>query len=160
MNIRPYRKEDAERIVTWFNDKDSFYNWCAHLYDHYPISDLDMNNLYDKKKENPGYLIFSFEEDGELVGHMTMSPHEEKRNTITFGFVINDVSKRGKGLGKRMLEIALDYAFSVLKADKVSLWVFGDNDARYCYESVGFRITYEEIYMGKPCYEMEKENGL
>lgn len=48
--------------------------------------------------------------------------------------------KRGKGYGKEMLQLALEYAFGKLKVNKVTLGVFGNNSqAYYCYKAVGFK---------------------
>ena len=61
-------------------------------------------------------------------------------NTIRFGWVIVDDSKRGKGYGKRMLELGLKYAFNILKAKKVTIGVFESNTPAYeCYKSLGFK---------------------
>ena len=33
LRLRPYKKEDAGRIVTWVTDHDGFSTWCADLLD-------------------------------------------------------------------------------------------------------------------------------
>lgn len=54
-------------------------------------------------------------------------------------FVMVYPSKRGKGLGKAMLQLAIEYAFNITKVDAVQLNVFPENTrAKKCYESVGF----------------------
>ena len=59
---------------------------------------------------------------------------------MRFGFVIVDSSKRGKGYGKGMLELAIRYAFDILKAERITLGVFENNAPAYrCYKAVGFR---------------------
>ncbi|MDE6851493.1 MAG: GNAT family N-acetyltransferase [Lachnospiraceae bacterium] len=81
--------------------------------------------------------------------------------TVRFGFVILDPVLRGQGNGKKMLQLAIDYAKNSLGASKITLGVFANNDsARYCYESVGFRtVGSTEIYkmpIGDwECVEME-----
>ena len=50
-----------------------------------------------------------------------------------------DKSKRGKGYGKKMLNLALQYAFQITGASAVQLNVFSENVlAKQCYESIGF----------------------
>ena len=47
--------------------------------------------------------------------------------------------KRGKGYGKVMLNLALQYAFQITDAKAVQLNVFNENTlAKQCYEKVGF----------------------
>ena len=57
-----------------------------------------------------------------------------------------DPQKRGKGYGKQMLGLGLNYAFEVYGADSVSLGVFDNNISAYnCYKSVGFQECGERI---------------
>ena len=54
-------------------------------------------------------------------------------------FVMVDASARGKGIGKEMIKLAVENAFSNPEAQAVQLNVFSNNArARKCYESVGF----------------------
>lgn len=42
-----------------------------------------------------------------------------------------------------MLKAALRYAFDILKAEKVTLGVFENNEpAYYCYKAAGFRMYF------------------
>ena len=83
----------------------------------------------------------------EIVGHILLRFPSEDKSVIRFGFVIVDDSKRGKGYGKQLLRLAIDYAQRELGAQKISLGVFCDNHSGIeCYKSVGFRITGEDAY--------------
>ena len=79
--------------------------------------------------------------DGEeIVGYITLRTPADDSSEQRLGFVIVDDSKRGKGFGKVLVSMVVDYAFSKLGAIKVSLGVFENNPtAIRCYESVGFR---------------------
>ena len=83
----------------------------------------------------------------ETIGHILLRFPSEDKSVIRFGFVIVDDSKRGKGYGKQMLRLAIDYAQQELGAQKITLGVFCDNlSAVECYKSVGFRITGMDTY--------------
>ena len=83
-----------------------------------------------------------------IIGHILLRHPSEDKSVIRFGFVIVDDSKRGKGYGKQMLRLAIDYAQQELGAQKITLGVFCDNlSAVECYKSVGFRITGEDSYL-------------
>ena len=85
---------------------------------------------------------------GAIIGHILLRYPSEDKSVIRFGFVIVDDSKRGKGYGKQMLRLAIDYAQQELGAQKITLGVFCDNlSAVECYKSVGFRITGEDSYL-------------
>ena len=106
-------------------------------------------------------------DDEEIVGHLILRYTDPEKSVIRFGFVIVDDSRRGMGYGKMMLKQALDYAFNVLKAEKVTLGVLeNDPPAYHCYIAAGFRdITPEEPeyyeLMGQKikCLEVETERG-
>lgn len=90
----------------------------------------------------------------------------ESPDELRFGFVIVDSKKRGKGYGKAMLQLGLQYAYEVYGARKVSLGVFENNETAYhCYESVGFKDvvldeveTYHVLGEAWKCRELEFES--
>ena len=64
----------------------------------------------------------------------------ESFDELRFGFVVVDSNRRGKGYGKKMLQLGLSYAKEVFGTKKVTLGVFKNNEpAYYCYKSVGFK---------------------
>ena len=74
---------------------------------------------------------------GQTVGFFCYSVNTTD-NVVFLKFIIVDKTKRGKGYGKEMLNLALQYAFQITGA-KVQLNVFSENIvAKQCYEKVGF----------------------
>ena len=73
--------------------------------------------------------------------------------------------KRGKGYGRQMVCLAVQYAFDVLNVQKVSLGVFENNaPAIGCYRACGFgevRLEQTEQYscLGQvwKCIEMQRQ---
>ena len=139
LRLRPYKACDAAAIVSWIGDEVSFRKWCADRYDHYPITADDMNRHYDAFSDSDSFFpMTAFDETG-VVGHMIMRFTDEKKSVLRFGFVIVDDKKRGMGYGKQMLELAIKYAFEILRVDKITLGVFENNEAAYwCYKAAGF----------------------
>ena len=88
------------------------------------------------------------------------------KSIIRLGFIIVDDSRRGMGYGKKMVQMAIQYAFDMLKAKKVTLGVFENNpSAYYCYKAAGFReieMEQENIFEIQEekwkCIEMELSN--
>jgi RimJ/RimL family protein N-acetyltransferase len=167
LRLRPYKPDDAETILKWIKDEDAFRKWSTDRYPHYPITADDMNHKYMDCNGNciePDnfYPMTAFDETG-IVGHLILRFTDEEKKVLRFGFVIVDDSKRGMGYGKGMLRLALQFAFDIFKADKVTLGVLENNPgAYYCYKAAGFRdVTGEEpeyyILMGKKikCLELE-----
>ena len=167
LRLRPYKPDDAETILKWIKDEDAFLKWSTDRYPHYPITADDMNHKYmdcngDCMEPDNFYPMTAFDETG-IVGHLILRFTDEEKKVLRFGFVIVDDSKRGMGYGKGMLRLALQFAFDIFKADKVTLGVLENNPgAYYCYKAAGFRdVTGEEpeyyILMGKKikCLELE-----
>ena len=140
LRLRPYKKCDAKYIVTWFKDELSFRKWCSNRYETYPITPEDMNKMYEDMADSDSfYPMTVFDEDG-VAGHLTMHFIDEEKQILRFGFIVINDEKRGKGYGKEMLLLALQFAFELLKVKKVNLVVFDSNPSAYqCYMSVGFK---------------------
>ena len=163
MELKKYQKEDSAIICSWIKDEKSLYQWSANRIGKFPLADNVLNEDYaPMSKSNRFIPLSAFDDNGNLVGHMYIRYPDEANNSIVrFGFVILDPDLRGYGNGKKMLQLAIDYAKNILCASKITLGVFTNNDsARYCYESVGFRtVGRTEIYrmpIGEwECMEME-----
>ncbi len=162
LRLRPYRHNDAIQIVKWCKDEYAFRQWSADRYPKFPITAEDMNRLYDSLDI---WGLTAFDETG-IVGHLTMRCPNGNFDEVRFGFVIVDCEKRGMGYGKKMLSLAVKYAFEFVKVKKISLGVFENNTAALqCYKSVGFKVVERdktESYncLGETwnCIEMEITN--
>lgn len=145
LRLRQYKKCDAKYIVSWIKDEVAFRRWCADRYDKYPISPEDINEHYDSVAYIDDFYQMTAFDDTGAVGHLIMRFVDEDKKILRFGFIIIDDTKRGKGYGKEMLQLALKYAFEILKVYKVTLGVFENNESAYhCYKSVGFKEVYEK----------------
>lgn len=139
LKLRNYEKSDAKYIASWCENEIIFHMWCADEYDRYPISAEDINKYYGDKGEKQGDKLTAFDENG-VVGHFTLRPIASEKGEIRLGFVIVDNKRRGQGLGKKMVQLALEYAHTRLNAKKVTLEVFENNKRAYkCYKSIGFK---------------------
>lgn len=169
LRLRQYKPCDADIIASWIKDEISFRKWSADRYDSYPVTGADINKKYlecngDCSEPDNFYPITAFDESG-VVGHLIMRYTDADKKVIRFGFIILDDTKRGKGYGKEMLRLSLEYAFGIMKADKVTLGVFENNpSAYYCYKAAGFKeVPSDEPFcfsvMGESwkCIEMEAE---
>ena len=167
MKLRKYQSSDSPIICGWIKDEKSLYQWSANVIGTFPLAEDALNEHYAPMAKCDKFIPLSaLDEEGNLVGHIRIRyPDEADNHTVRFGFVIVDPDLRGRGNGKQMMQLAIDYAKNVLCASKITLGVFTNNDrARHCYESVGFRsIGKTEIYkmpIGEwECIEMELEGS-
>lgn len=144
LRLRPFRKNDAKNIISWTSELEEFYKWSAGILGAFPLTEQRMLEAMAGREDNELYFPFTaFDENGP-VGFLHIRIVDDSYKKARFGFVIVDSEKRGKGYGKQMLRLALNYVFGVYGAESVSLGVFDNNRAAYhCYKSVGFEETGE-----------------
>ena len=156
MTLRQFNINDAPTILSWCKDKHAFRLWSADRYKEFPAQPDEMMEQY--KGENMYPLTAVVEE--EIIGHILLRFPSEDKSVIRFGFVIVDDSKRGKGYGKQMLQLAILKAKQDFGARNITLGVFDNNpSAIHCYESVGFVVTGTDTYAidGEEWTEKEME---
>lgn len=163
LTLRPYKPLDAAVITSWLKNEYLMRQWCADRYEHYPVTPEEMNTYYDRYIDGQRSRALTMVDNGDIVGYITLSNPADNPTEQRLGFVIVDDSKRGRGLGKVLVSIAVKYAFEALGATKVSLGVFENNpSAIHCYEAAGFhRVSlpetesYECLGEVWNCIEME-----
>lgn len=165
--LRPYKPSDAEIIAGWIKDEKAFRKWSSDRYNAYPITAADINYKYqecngDCDEPDNFYPMTATDSNGP-IGHLIFRYTNSSKTTIRLGFIIVDDSKRGLGYGKQMVQMAIHYAFDMLKASKITLGVFDNNPAAYyCYKAAGFQeipmeddLVFEILGEKWKCIEME-----
>ena len=168
LTLRPYKPSDAAVITSWLKSEYLMRQWCADRYEHYPLSPEDMNTYYERNIDGQHSRALTMTDDNDIVGYITLRTPVDNPIEQRLGFVIVDDSKRGCGLGKALVTMAVEYAFEELGATKVSLGVFENNpSAIHCYEAAGFhRVSlpetenYECLSETWNCIELEQYRGL
>ncbi len=163
LRLRPYKDCDARVIVNWIKSEFAFRQWCADRYETYPVTSEDMNQYYRRDSHNDRiWGMTAFDESG-IAGHFTMRFPKANQDEIRLGFVIIDDERRGRGLGREMVALAVRYAFAFVGVSKVTLGVFENNPAAIgCYRACGFkevkrqkRESYQCMGETWDCIEME-----
>ena len=142
MRLREYKQEDAGIIAGWLRSEEELYRWSADRFNKYPLSGDDINENYAPQMETGRFFpLTAVDDQGAVIGHFIIRyPREDDNRSVRFGFVILDPSLRGKGYGKEMLRLGIEYVRERLFASRIDLGVFENNEgARRCYEAVGFR---------------------
>jgi len=168
ISIRPYQSSDAALITSWLKSEYLMRQWCADRYERYPVTPEEMNTYHERNIDGQRSLALTMTDSDDIVGYITLRIPADDPTEQRLGFVIVDDSKRGRGLGKALVSMAIKYAFETLGAMKVSLGVFENNpSAIHCYESAGFHrvsLSETESYecLGETwnCIEMEQYKGL
>lgn len=139
MRIRPYiESKDYEYLEKWIDNERIHALWCANLIP-YPITKESFRSVLEKNAVDwTGSAYVATENSGEIMGFFCYSVNTDDNSGFLM-FVIMDSKVRGKGRGKEMLRLALQYAFDITGVDSVQINVFDENvAAKRCYEKVGF----------------------
>ena len=155
LTLRPYRAEDAKSVLTWCTDERAFYQWTAGILGPWPPTEAAFAFV-------EGLTPFIAEAAERPAGFFTLRQPEKTKKELRFGFVILDPALRGRGFGREMLRLGMDYAFQVCGADAVTLGVFENNLQAYrCDRAAGFREvllspaeTYSVLGEEWPCRDM------
>lgn len=167
LTLRPYQPSDTAVITSWIKSEYLMRQWCADRYERYPVTPEDMNRYYERYIDGQRSLALTMVNGSDIVGYITLRIPADDPAEQRLGFVIVDDSRRGRGLGKALVSMAIKYAFETLGAMKVSLGVFENNpSAIHCYEAAGFhRVSrletesYECLGETWKCIEMELTAG-
>ena len=161
--LRQYLPSDAAVITSWLKSEYLMRRWSADRYERYPVTPEDMNAYHARYIDGQHSRALTMTDGDDIVGYITLRVPADDTTEQRLGFVIVDDSKRGCGLGKALVSLAVRYSFETLGATKVSLGVFENNpSAIHCYEAAGFhRVSLRETEsyecLGETwnCIEME-----
>lgn len=164
LRIRPYWSSDCEIIKGWITDEETHLKWCANYLPFNFTPEEFEENLREGQAEWGDMGFTATDEKGKPVGFFKMSINHVE-NTGFFKCIIVDGSKRGVGLGRKMLGKAVKYAFQIADVDEVRLIVFDDNPAAVaCYTKVGFEaetvlepLEWNGNKWGRTCLVIKKE---
>ena len=120
MRLRPYKSADADTILSWVRDEETFRRWVTDRYPHYPITPAEMNEKYfvhngDCPEPDNFYPMTAYDETG-LLGHLILRFTDEKKETAA-------------GFWQRAREFFEGHGITVLR-------VLTDNGS--CYRSHAF----------------------
>lgn len=144
MRLRPCREQDISCLKEWITSERIHDMWCAGRLPYACQQEAIWQKLKEEETEWDQSAFIAVGEEGEQLGFFCMSYRREDNSAFMSKIIVNS-RERGKGYGRRMLELALRYAFVIWQADAVRLAVFENNaPARALYAKVGFE---EEEYV-------------
>lgn len=145
VRLRPFKRQDTVKILPWLQDERIMAMWSAGHFSYPLTKEQLLMRFKETELSDDAWIMAGLDEHGEVIGHLYMRKADYEKNSLHFGFIVVDDTRRGQGLGQQMLEKAVRYAFDILGVTRVTLGVFDSNPrAHACYEKVGFRDEYVE----------------
>jgi RimJ/RimL family protein N-acetyltransferase len=108
LRLRPPRPDETAEISAWFEDMEV----TRFLKLRYPPSVEMEKEFMDRTARDPSTIWWAVEHDGRLVGGTGIHAIDWKNGFGTTGTVLADKSVWGKGLGRELMQLRADYAFT------------------------------------------------
>lgn len=145
LKLRPYKPFDAETILSWLDSEYTMRIWSGPRHPHFPPPLEELQALYEGyNAQAVNFPMVAYDEAG-AAGVVTLRFWTPEEKEVRLCNVLVDPARRGSGIGRELLGMAVDFAFTCLKAEKVSLGVLDENErAIRCYLAAGFRPLPEE----------------
>ena len=111
LTLRSYQPSDAAVITSWLKSEYLMRQWCADRYEHYPVIPEDMNTYHERNIDGQRSRALTMTDGDDIVGYITLRAPASNPTEQRLGFVIVDDSKRGHGLGRALVSMAVKYAY-------------------------------------------------
>ena len=144
VRLRPFKRQDAEKLLPWFCEERVMAMWCAGIFS-WPLTVEQLTARMEQSESKADeWVMAGVDEQGEVIGHLYMWP-DYKKDSLHLGMIAVDHTRRGQGLGRQMVEKAVAYAVDILEVSQVTLGVFDCNpQAHACYRKAGFTDDHTE----------------
>lgn len=134
--LRPPRQDDAAVMITWFQDMEVTSRLLMRLP---PSLDAEQTWLRDRGTDEHD-ILWAIEHDGQLIGTTGIHQIDWKSLNATTGTLIGDRRTWGKGIGRELMRIRMDFAFTELTLRKLkSSYVEGNEASRRAQLAAGYR---------------------
>lgn len=136
VRLRPPRPEDAAVMITWFEDLEV----TRFLKLRHPPSVDSEKEWLDKVAKDPNVVLWAVEFKGRPVGTTAISFIDWKLGFGITGTIIGDKTVWGKGLGRELMQVRAEYAFTQLPLRKLkSGYIQGNDASARAQKAAGYR---------------------
>ncbi|MEV7726711.1 GNAT family protein [Streptomyces sp. NPDC087917] len=134
--LRPFLPRDQAPLRSWITSETELVNWAGTAFT-WPLDDTQLT-AYAAEPDRATWTALTPDgpqgPHGHPLGHVSLYAGR-------LGRVLISPAARGRGLGGRLVSLALDHAFDTLGLPSVGLGVWAHNTAALrLYENLGFRV--------------------
>ncbi len=136
VRLRPPRIEDAEVMITWFEDLEV----TRFLKLRHPPSLEAEKEWVDMVAKDPNHIQWVIEFEAAPVGTTAIVQIDWKNGFGTTGTIIGNKAVWGKGLGRELMQLRTEYAFTQLPLRKLkSGYIEGNTASARAQAAAGYR---------------------
>ena len=143
ITIRPARPEDAAQIIAYARRvfAEPGINLITMADEFNPTTESEARMISEMNRATNSLCLVA-EDDGRIVGQLMLQGGKRRnvRHAATLGITVGR-EHRGQGVGRRLMEYAIDWARAGGVVTRIELNVFVRNsNAIRLYESCGFVV--------------------
>ncbi|RZM79442.1 spermidine N1-acetyltransferase [Leptolyngbya iicbica] len=152
VRLRALEKEDLRFIHHLNNNRSIMAYWFEEPYESFD----ELEDLYDKHiHDNAERRFIAVNAENVPIGLVELVEIDYIHRSTEFQVIITP-EHQGQGYARKLIKLALDYAFTILNLNKVYLVVAEDNEkAIHLYKASGFieegHLIEEFFINGKYC---------
>ena len=141
LELKKIRKEDLTSIIKWRNDSEIMkYNTQYFL----------LNMEYEEKwygdiiKKDSKNKMFVFKYGKDIVGVGGLIHLDNQNKNADVAIILGESKMHGKGLGKKALQLLVDYGFNKMKLHRIGAEIFEYNKISLkLFEKLNFKKELE-----------------
>ncbi len=144
ISLRPMTAEDTARIVKWRNNPRVRSNFVYRETFTPEIHERWIRDHIEGAGDVVQWIVLEHTEggDGRPVGSVYFRDIDRESGRAEYGIFLGEDDAVGRGIGNRVIELALERAAQELDLKHIVLRVFTDNEpAIRSYEHAGFAVT-------------------
>jgi RimJ/RimL family protein N-acetyltransferase len=143
ITIRPARPEDAAQIIAYARRvfAEPGINLITMADEFNPTAESEARLITEMNRASNSLFLVA-EDDGRIVGQLTLQGGKRRNvaHAATLGITVAK-EWRGQGVGRRLMEYAIEWARRSSVLTRIELYVFVRNtNAIRLYESCGFEV--------------------
>ena len=159
LRLAEFTRQQYDQLIDWIPDESFLLLWGGPLY-RWPLTAAQLEEQLSSDEVTALLLM----KDNEAIGFCELIREQSKAYRLC-RVLIGPSSLRGQGLGRRLLQLVIEFAQQQFSANQLALYVFEDNlPAIGCYESLDFTVVssdqHGETEDGKPRIVFRMELAL
>jgi RimJ/RimL family protein N-acetyltransferase len=133
IRLEKFRRSDYSKLISWINSEEILLQIAGRQM-IFPLT-VDQLDLSQSDKNRNAFSIINIQ-TGQSIGHCELYLLENSAKIDRV--IIGDHSMKGKGICSQIMNLLLEYGFTVLDQRVIELNVFDWNTvAIRCYEKAG-----------------------